>query len=359
MDILYCGIEPSGKYPGVNVETVNTAIRKMAEQSFDVIVWSWNLGPLPAFTAPPEGGLVLVSDRESLELYRFAVRENCHQIVIAGDAVSLEDAISQALESVRKRRRDAERSALFEQYGSHLNMHLWYDLIVDGKYENLVDVADYRLILFHQENSGNAPLSDPSPQTDSRTILSEIFPEAIVILALQRGWECVVLPGNVRRFSNRAAESEAALAQRLGFRRKMWESPKLVPSEIHGFYLDAIAETMRRSGQGQRVVSTLVIDYIHSHLGDRLTRKELSDHLFFSPDHLAKVFLAETGVTLGTYVCNARLARAKQQLAETSAPVGVIAAGLGYHNFSEFSQWFKKLTGLSPSRYREESAAIK
>ena len=258
MDILYCGIEPGGKYPGVNAETMNAAIRMMADQSFDIIVWNWSLGPFPVGGAPMEGGLVLFSERESLELYRFAVREKCHPIIITGDAASLEDAIAQAWESVQNRRRDAERSALFEQYGSHLNMHLWYDLIVEGQYENLVDMADYRLILFHQEDLGGTPESGPPPRTDSRTVLSEIFPEAIVILALQRGWECVVLPGNVRRFSNRAAESEAALAQRLGVRRKMWESPKLVPAEIHGFYLDAIAETMRDSGQGRRIVSTLV-----------------------------------------------------------------------------------------------------
>ena len=204
MDILYCGISPSAKYPGLEAETPELAYKSMTEQAFDIIVWNWSLGPFPAITAPLEGGLVLVSDRESLELYRFAARERCHQIVISRDPTFLEDAISQALESVQKRRLDEERSALFEKYGSHLNMHLWYDLIVEGKYESLVDMADFRLILFHQDISVSTPQSGPPPQTDSRTVLSEIFPEAIVILALQRGWECVVLPGNVRKYADRA-----------------------------------------------------------------------------------------------------------------------------------------------------------
>ena len=158
-----------------------------------------------------------------------------------------------------------------------------------------------------------------------------------------------MLPGEVRRFPERALQCQTVLEQNLGSQRKIWQSPPLLPGAIHSYYQKVLTEAAR--GQ-QDAVSTLVRGYIQSHLGEKLTRRTISEHLFFSPDYLAKVFLAETGMTLGTYICTTRLERAKEHLTRTALPVGTIAAELGYQNFSEFSQWFKKQTGMVPTQYR-------
>lgn len=353
MEILYCGISPAPGYPGSVQETYIDTISAMEAAKHDIIVWHWRLGEFPRSFISADVGLVLVSNTASLAFYRFAVECLCRQVLVGENLSCLTDSIRQEWAYLQEQRRNVSYRTLFQQYGDHLSMHLWYDLIVEGKYENLVESKPYRILLFQTKDIRDVQeRKTPYQVTDSRTIISGIFPEAVVILALQVPWECVVLPGEIRKFPERAVQCQSALAQKLGAQRNAWQSPPLFPGEIHDFYQQTLMDAMRSQEQS---VSSMVCSYIQTHLGEKLTRKTISDSLFFSPDYLAKVFLSETGVTMGAYICATRLEQAKEQLAQTSLPIGTIAAELGYQNFSEFSQWFKKQTGMVPSQYRKNN----
>lgn len=351
MEVIYCGVGPTTEYPGPEYSSSREALSALEASPPDIVVWDWGLGPFPKEFLAKDTGLVLVSAWESLDLYRTAVEMGCRQVLTTLEPGSLTAAIEAEWSFLQEQRRNTSCRSLFQQYGDHLKIHLWYDLIVDGRYKDLLEPVSYRLLLFHSESPGEnvMPLAQ---KTDSPTIISGIFPEAVVILALQRPWECVVLPGDIRRATERASQCQAALSQRLGSPRKTWLSPPLLPGAIHGFYQQTLVEAMRSQDHS---VSAMVREYIRTHLGEKLTRKTISDNLFFSPDYLAKVFLAETGVTMGAYICTTRLERAKEQLTRTTLPIGTIAAELGYQNFSEFSQWFKKQTGLVPSQFRKNN----
>lgn len=350
MDVLYCGAAPVPGYPGRTADTLPEALPALEGSPWDILVWHWDLGPFPQALLPEDRSLVLLGRDEDLTLYRFSLGCGCRRVLISAGPEEIAEALRQEGEDLQQRRRDLSCRTLFQRYGDHLKMHLWYDLIVEGSYETLLEPAAYRLLLLQDQAPPEPQHRLPLQGSDSRTIISEIFPEAEVILALQMPWECVVLPGEVRRFPERALQCQTALAQNLGSQRKIWQSPPLQPGAIHGYYQRVLAEAAR--GQ-QDAVSTLVRGYIQRHLGEKLTRRTISEHLFFSPDYLAKVFRTETGMTLGAYVCTTRLERARELLVRTDLPVGTIAAELGYQNFSEFSQWFKKQTGMVPSQYRK------
>jgi transcriptional regulator GlxA family with amidase domain len=67
---------------------------------------------------------------------------------------------------------------------------------------------------------------------------------------------------------------------------------------------------------------------------------------------LKRRFKQATGNTLIDYVQKIRIEAAKRLLEDSTMPVDEIAASVGYEDNSFFRRLFKRLTGLTPSRYR-------
>ena len=63
-------------------------------------------------------------------------------------------------------------------------------------------------------------------------------------------------------------------------------------------------------------------------------------------------FKAATGTTLIEYLQNLRIEQGKHLLETSQLPVDEISAAVGYADASFFRRLFKRLAGLSPSRYR-------
>jgi AraC-like DNA-binding protein len=64
-------------------------------------------------------------------------------------------------------------------------------------------------------------------------------------------------------------------------------------------------------------------------------------------------FKAAAGVAPLVYLANWRMLLAQQRLQQTSMPISVIAASLGYTSESAFSNAFRRRTGTPPSQYRQ------
>lgn len=95
-------------------------------------------------------------------------------------------------------------------------------------------------------------------------------------------------------------------------------------------------------------------------------RKLLDIHLvvekrpsaYASMMNISEVYLNEavkgaTGLSVGAYIRNMVMVRAKRQLAYTSLSAKEIAYALGYEDYAYFSRLFAKCTGKSPSEYRK------
>jgi AraC family transcriptional regulator len=75
--------------------------------------------------------------------------------------------------------------------------------------------------------------------------------------------------------------------------------------------------------------------------------------LYVSPFHLARVFRARTGFSLGGYVHGLRLRRAVERLAaEPDVDLSRLALELGYCSPSHFSDRFRTAFGAPPSALR-------
>ncbi|WP_342774669.1 AraC family transcriptional regulator [Paenibacillus dokdonensis] len=117
-------------------------------------------------------------------------------------------------------------------------------------------------------------------------------------------------------------------------------------------YLVNTATKYRDFAEQPRSVVEEIQQYISRHYGDDLTRMSLAETVYLNPDYLARLFKKETGVSLGTYIIEARIRIAKHLLKTTPMSVNAIASKVGYSNYSYFSKLFKQETGCTPYEYR-------
>lgn len=96
-------------------------------------------------------------------------------------------------------------------------------------------------------------------------------------------------------------------------------------------------------------------DYIHSHYSDEaLSVRDIGRQVFLSASYVCTYFKNETGQTINQYLTDFRMKKAKELLADPRNQISDISCKVGYSNGNYFSKSFKKLTGLSPSEYREK-----
>ncbi len=71
-----------------------------------------------------------------------------------------------------------------------------------------------------------------------------------------------------------------------------------------------------------------------------------------NPDYISRQFKNETGIPLKEYIVRQKMESARALLQNTGLPIGVVAAKMGYDNFSYFSQVYRKVMGVSPTEER-------
>ncbi|MGG1880049.1 MULTISPECIES: AraC family transcriptional regulator [Paenibacillus] len=84
-----------------------------------------------------------------------------------------------------------------------------------------------------------------------------------------------------------------------------------------------------------------------------ITLKEIADTLYVSQHYLSHLFKKELGDSPVNYLIKRRIEEAKRLLRDSDAPIHEIAFRVGYGNDKYFSMLFKKVTGQSPSAYRD------
>jgi AraC-like DNA-binding protein len=87
--------------------------------------------------------------------------------------------------------------------------------------------------------------------------------------------------------------------------------------------------------------------------------KTIAQKLNVNSSYLSTLFRTECGCTLTEYVTRERIDRGIYLLQRTEKSVQEIAAECGIQDANYFIKLFKKLTGLTPGRYREQMGTYK
>lgn len=93
------------------------------------------------------------------------------------------------------------------------------------------------------------------------------------------------------------------------------------------------------------------VHYMTAHYGEKLTLKVLAESVGLSPSHFSAVFREATGRSPIDYLIHLRIFKAKQLLSD-GCSVTEVARAVGFSDIYYFSNLFRKIEGVSPSRYR-------
>ncbi len=100
-------------------------------------------------------------------------------------------------------------------------------------------------------------------------------------------------------------------------------------------------------------------NFIISHLNEPIRSQDVVEFSRMSKSTLSERFKKETGYEIGAYITKCKIDEAKTLLRYTDKPIPEISAYLSFSSQPYFQNVFKKVTGVTPMKYRnrkEDSA---
>lgn len=97
-----------------------------------------------------------------------------------------------------------------------------------------------------------------------------------------------------------------------------------------------------------------VVEYIDAHLSEDIRLGDLAAEAGLTPQHFGKMFKTSVGQSPWQYVNERRVLKAKEMLCHSGRSITEIAHELGFSSHSHLTDVFRKITGTTPSRFRQD-----
>lgn len=153
--------------------------------------------------------------------------------------------------------------------------------------------------------------------------------------------------------SSELEELESSLLEALFEKETLIEMRYLVES-----YLAVVFERIREKRTSkmanlvERVRALIEVKYADG----GLTTAEIGKAVYLTPTYVSLLFKQETGQTINEYLTQVRVNKAKELLRDPQYKFYDICYAIGYTDPSYFTKLFKKITGVTPSVYRDNYA---
>lgn len=127
-------------------------------------------------------------------------------------------------------------------------------------------------------------------------------------------------------------------------------------NELKNFFdmeIEKIAKAVE-SNQGFSKAIFRVRKIIEGHYMETdLSTKSLAEQVFLTTTYLSSLFSKETGMTISEYITRVRIEQSMMLLKDNQMKLAEIAQKVGYSDANYYTKAFKKVTGRTPSDYRE------
>ena len=111
--------------------------------------------------------------------------------------------------------------------------------------------------------------------------------------------------------------------------------------------------TFDLSGVKHADVLSRATSYIRSNYMKKLTLDSTAKLIYISPSYLSRLFRDELNTTFNAYLNSVRIERSKILLSSEELSIAEVADLVGFFDQSYFNKVFKKMTGMTPKKYRE------
>jgi two-component system, response regulator YesN len=95
-----------------------------------------------------------------------------------------------------------------------------------------------------------------------------------------------------------------------------------------------------------------VVKFIDDNYMNKITLDDVSNHVFLNSSYLSQLFKKEMSITFSDYLEDVRIKNAKFLLKEPNKAIIEIAEEVGFSSQNYFTKIFKKITGLTPAKYK-------
>lgn len=96
-------------------------------------------------------------------------------------------------------------------------------------------------------------------------------------------------------------------------------------------------------------------EYLDTHLENTPSVPEIAAQMGYSPSYLARTFKKQTGQTIQQYLRSRRIELSKLALLSSNDSIQTICYRLGFGSQSYFTEQFRKVVGMSPTKYRQKN----
>lgn len=96
-----------------------------------------------------------------------------------------------------------------------------------------------------------------------------------------------------------------------------------------------------------------ICDYITMHVSENITMDDLAIYFDYNKKYLTTFFRKQSGNTIKHFILQTKMDHAQAELTDTNHSISQISYNIGFNEVHNFSNAFKKITGLSPSDYRD------
>ena len=107
-----------------------------------------------------------------------------------------------------------------------------------------------------------------------------------------------------------------------------------------------------RKNKGNSKPVNRCLDYIYTHIYERITIEELAKNSNVSKSYLSRQFAKEVGIPISDYIRENKIEIAQEKLRTTEESILDISCMLSFASQSHFISVFKDITGVTPKKYR-------
>ena len=96
-----------------------------------------------------------------------------------------------------------------------------------------------------------------------------------------------------------------------------------------------------------------IINYIDSNIYTKISIDNISNEFFFNKDYIMRLFKRELGITINQYINYKRIYLSLNSIENSNDSILYIALNYGFYSLEYYSEMFKNIIGVSPSKYRD------
>ena len=144
-----------------------------------------------------------------------------------------------------------------------------------------------------------------------------------------------------------------SVAQRLKKATERWQLSSFLSETFLEVFNACIVKKMEQPQNMTKTYFDFAVNYISTNVNLPISVGDLVKLIGVSQPYLHKIFVKETGMTTKQYILKYKFEHAKRLLLSTELNVSQIAESVGFSSVLEFSKFFKKSSGVSPTEFRK------